>query len=727
MAICRKNSVILFLAIVVIMLLSSKNAFTEPSTSLTAPGRPMDAGEYRNSTIVWFAWTGATDPQSDITGYILQVGTTPGGRDLFEGNIGTALEYNISAKHGQTVYARVAAVNAEGLQGPWSESSDGIEVRDPTITPAALFVSPTGDDSKNNGRSDSSPFKTIGKAVEIAESGDIISVGEGEYPEQVFINKSGTAGDPIVIRADGEVLIQGAKPLTGPWTDHGVQTSGCRLWSTPFDPALHPGLEYYGEYNAPTQLFLDNQQLSLLPKPESFNNGFALLPEETQDLTLIMRQIEPGTWFWLNQDHGPEMRQRVFVCLSENDPVTEHLVEIPVRNAAFIATGSHIEIRGFSAEKQSLCGIAVLGGPSTEGITVAENTVKWISGARSYRGNDLRNAKIVWEAGYGIIVRVFKRAVVMNNIVRDVSYRGIKALISNKFEKNWPGYLHIKGNIVQNISPHPFGVNGGHEGGEGISGTNGSTHNVIEENVVSNVRFGIWFDSSFGGSRGTGHSVVRANTVQDVVTAIFFERSAFECTALRNLIKNARNGIKLGTGSQIEQEEDLSNPVYDSRRHRIIHNTITDTIIGINLDYTRENIVKNNIIAQVNRSQGIGVGIRISEATLTLASYLSVPIGDIDYNLYNLSLLAPYTAIGCWGRMNDTNCDFDLERWQSRSSEEFGIHSLERDPEFKDPSLGDYSLSANSAAIDAGVDLMLGDYEGAPDIGAFERYHTPSP
>ncbi|MBN1807580.1 MAG: Ig-like domain-containing protein [Planctomycetes bacterium] len=100
----------------------------------TAPGTPTDAGDYDDTTVT-FNWTAATDATSGVASYVLQVGTTAGGNDIYDGNVGNVLTYDATASEGDTVYARVAAVDGAGNQGPWSGNSDGILVD--TLSPTA--------------------------------------------------------------------------------------------------------------------------------------------------------------------------------------------------------------------------------------------------------------------------------------------------------------------------------------------------------------------------------------------------------------------------------------------------------------------------------------------------------------------------------------------------------------------------------------------------------------
>ena len=103
-----------------------------------APARPTDAGMYTTSTLVRFDWTAVVDSgttPSGIASYVLQVGTTPGGSNIFNGNVGNVLTRTVTGAHGQTLYARVCARDRAGNVGPWSPNSDGILID--TVAPPA--------------------------------------------------------------------------------------------------------------------------------------------------------------------------------------------------------------------------------------------------------------------------------------------------------------------------------------------------------------------------------------------------------------------------------------------------------------------------------------------------------------------------------------------------------------------------------------------------------------
>ena len=61
------------------------------------------------------------------------------------------------------------------------------------------------------------PFKTINRAAQLVQPGDVVIVKPGVYREHVRLTRSGKPGAPIIFVADppGSVILTGADPITG--------------------------------------------------------------------------------------------------------------------------------------------------------------------------------------------------------------------------------------------------------------------------------------------------------------------------------------------------------------------------------------------------------------------------------------------------------------------------------------------------------------------------------
>lgn len=104
-------------------------------TPAGTPGAPATAKSYAVTNTVTFCWDPPADPEG-ITGYHLTVGTTPGGSDVFDGDVGNVLCFEVTGAFGQTLYARSYAINAVG-NGPTSGEGQ------------VVLITPTGDEDKD--------------------------------------------------------------------------------------------------------------------------------------------------------------------------------------------------------------------------------------------------------------------------------------------------------------------------------------------------------------------------------------------------------------------------------------------------------------------------------------------------------------------------------------------------------------------------------------------------
>jgi hypothetical protein len=101
---------------------------TKPEKS---PSIPDDEGLYSSSSTLTFSWGVGelTDPDSEITGYSLQVGTLTDVTGAAEYDAGSSTSYAVPGRmHGKTYYARVKARNSVGLYSTWSSTSNGITI-----------------------------------------------------------------------------------------------------------------------------------------------------------------------------------------------------------------------------------------------------------------------------------------------------------------------------------------------------------------------------------------------------------------------------------------------------------------------------------------------------------------------------------------------------------------------------------------------------------------------
>jgi hypothetical protein len=109
---------------------------------------------------------------------------------------------------------RVTLADPDGVTGP-SQATFTIATRSdafPEPSLRTLYVSTTGSDLRP-GTDPLLPLRTIQRAADLSQPGDLISIAPGVYHESVDVTTSGTPAQPIVFRGSGSgVVLDGADP-----------------------------------------------------------------------------------------------------------------------------------------------------------------------------------------------------------------------------------------------------------------------------------------------------------------------------------------------------------------------------------------------------------------------------------------------------------------------------------------------------------------------------------
>ncbi|OGS27287.1 MAG: hypothetical protein A2297_00370 [Elusimicrobia bacterium RIFOXYB2_FULL_48_7] len=140
----------------------TKNIQTSPSSTLWVyldleditpptgtPNVPVSNSNYSQSTTISFTWSSGTlcDLETGISGYNLQVSTTPGGKEKLDAYMSGFLTWSITGcTQGKTYYARVRAANGSGLYSDYSSNSTGITIDTTTPTIPGIVRDGTGAD-----------------------------------------------------------------------------------------------------------------------------------------------------------------------------------------------------------------------------------------------------------------------------------------------------------------------------------------------------------------------------------------------------------------------------------------------------------------------------------------------------------------------------------------------------------------------------------------------------
>jgi hypothetical protein len=99
-------------------------------TPPAAPAAPSTPKPYALGTSATFSWPPLADPDGGISAYHIEVGTSPGASNVLNLTVvGTTVA--ATNTYGQTLYARVSAINNAGIEGPFSPNSAGTILLDP--------------------------------------------------------------------------------------------------------------------------------------------------------------------------------------------------------------------------------------------------------------------------------------------------------------------------------------------------------------------------------------------------------------------------------------------------------------------------------------------------------------------------------------------------------------------------------------------------------------------
>ena len=159
-----------------------------------------------------FTWSPAADPDGGISGYQIQIGTTPSGSDLFNGSSTVPHQTVTGLAFGSTVYARVAQTNNAGITGHYSSASAAIEVLDPAADRDGDGQTNAAEESAGTNPLDPS---SVLKATAIARSGNDIIVTISTVAGKTYqLETSTTLAEPWIPVGDPVTAVGASTPFT---------------------------------------------------------------------------------------------------------------------------------------------------------------------------------------------------------------------------------------------------------------------------------------------------------------------------------------------------------------------------------------------------------------------------------------------------------------------------------------------------------------------------------
>lgn len=428
------------------------------------------------------------------------------------------------------------------------------------------------------------PFKTISRAAELAQAGDVVRVHEGVYRERVAPARGGEPGKPIeyVVASGQTVVVTGADVWRPHWRN---EPNHARVVSALLE---HPEAGYFDQFTKP---YLGREGRSL---GQVVVDGQFLTEMPDRDSCFERR----GTW-WLDR-----MSQRLFLHPPEDVVLNDRpQVELTVRNRLFAPHQrglGYITVRGFvfdRAANQFPLRFWVNDDP------VNSHPQTGAVGTRSGHHWIIENNVVRHAASIGIDIgdeggrdpegaqpkpSLLGRHVVRGNHVHDCGSTGVMGLGAH--ESRIIGNVIERINRIGNTAPECGGIKV-HDFVDGeISG------NLVRDNDCA----GIWLDHIYRGSRvsrnlvlnnedmgifvelGFGPVLVDYNIVGYTRGAGLYAHDASGITIANNLFfGNAHFGVyaHVISSRQVRRQDGSVHPVETSSVH-VLNNLFLDNFRG---------------------------------------------------------------------------------------------------------------------------------------------------
>ena len=380
-------------------------------------------------------------------------------------------------------------------------------------------------DDQNPGTAQN-PWKTIGKAAEVLESGDTVFVRSGVYRETIEVANSGTLGAYITFAAypgDSDVIISGTEIVDSPWS------------SVDGFPCVYCASNWSYSYNSSDQGLLDESRQYLLDGLGSLNFNEGILQQwinedlnEKQvfldnqtllDQVFSLNDMISNTFFVDLADGN-----KLYIHLGCNSNPRNHLIEVAKRLQIFIIDNkSYIKVQGFTfhraADTPRLHALLI---QNASHIHFKDNVVTQMSGSGINIVNSaditLLNNRINHNGHLGIIA---------NNVTSPL-------LSGNETSRNcWKWEDIFRQN--ENAS--------GWESG-GIKAVMVKNWTIVNHTAVGNFGNGIWFDCGGPGCSGC-HKISGSVVSNNHRTGIRMELAHNVEIAGNHVLNNARQGVSI--------------------------------------------------------------------------------------------------------------------------------------------------------------------------------------
>ncbi len=364
------------------------------------------------------------------------------------------------------------------------------------------------------------PFRTIGRAAEAAQPGDVVVVHEGIYREQVEPVRGGSSPQQRITyrAAEGEhVEIRGSEQVEG-WKQlaENVWTVSipARFFGkfNPFREELGGDwFQGHGRVHHAGEVFVNGKALYEVPSLKAV--------QEPKPLANAV-DAEASTWVWYCE--SDDRQTRIYANFHGSDPNRE-LVEITVRESCFYPAKpgvDYIAVQGFHLSQAATPWapptaeqVGLIGTHWSKGWLIEDNVIHDSKCVGITLGKDRASGQNVWSANPQ------KDGATHYN---EVIFRALRL----GWSKERIGSHLVRNNVIYNCEQ------------AGIVGSLGAVFSTIEQNHIYN----IWTKRQFSGAEIAGIKIhaaidvrIEGNHIHDAARGIWLDWMAQGTRVTRNL------------------------------------------------------------------------------------------------------------------------------------------------------------------------------------------------
>ncbi len=138
-----------------------------PAAGTPGGGTPAGSNFYVVTNSVTFSWLPAIDPEGGVTGYRVIVGTSCSNSSITNVTVGNVTSFSVTGSFGQTLFARIAAINGVGIEGPTNCNATGVVLLDPAADQDGDGMSNGNEDTAATNPFDATSLLHVTKVVRL--------------------------------------------------------------------------------------------------------------------------------------------------------------------------------------------------------------------------------------------------------------------------------------------------------------------------------------------------------------------------------------------------------------------------------------------------------------------------------------------------------------------------------------------------------------------------------